>query len=537
MPRTAPATSYDEVPYAGDPYPASHPAHLKVVATLAGLSPARADRARVLELGCARGGNLIPMAVSHPGSSFLGIDNSAGQVATARTIIEALGLENILIRQQSILDAGDELGKFDYIICHGTYSWVAEPVREKILEIFARNLSENGVAYLGYNTYPGWRMRQVARELMVYHASRFEKPQERAFEARRVLELVAASAAMFDRAYASCLGAEVNSLRELSDSHLLHDHLEETNEPVYFHELVERAHAHGLKFVSEVQQSSLEPRCLPPQVLDGLRQRARDEIEFEQFLDFLINRKFRQSVFCHRALDPRREARIEELHGLEVAASQPMGAAPVQFQNERLLRAVLSSLAKVYPAQIPLGWLIDLACRGDAVETAIIQFAAATRDLAHAGQERAPDNRHVAGAGVEVELASDLLCCYKLKLVEIRAPGPPFVWKISDKPVASPLARYQARLGNTVTNLRHEAGQLNDVGRIVLQHLDGRHDRSALLDLLHESQRQGRLVLTQPRSTSSTDLTAVRPDEPREKLGLTLDRCLESLVRFALLIG
>ncbi len=110
MARTARATSYDEVPYAADPYPSSHPGHLAVVATLAGLSPASVCRWRVLELGCARGGNLIPMAVGLPGSSFVGIDSSAGQVATARGIIETLGLEQTIT--QSVMTTAD-LGHAD----------------------------------------------------------------------------------------------------------------------------------------------------------------------------------------------------------------------------------------------------------------------------------------------------------------------------------------------------------------------------------------------------------------------------------------
>src|SRR6185312_6025491 len=133
----APATSYDEVPYADDPYPSSHPGHLAVVAILAGLTPAPVESCRVLEVGCARGGNLIPMAVGLPGSSFLGIDSSAGQVAAARSAIEALGLENVAIECRNLVDLGDELGSFDYIIAHGVYSWVDAEARGRILGILA----------------------------------------------------------------------------------------------------------------------------------------------------------------------------------------------------------------------------------------------------------------------------------------------------------------------------------------------------------------------------------------------------------------
>jgi SAM-dependent methyltransferase len=164
-----PATSYDEVPYASDPYPQSHPDQLATVATLFGMAPAPVDRCRVLELGCARGGNLIPLALALPRSRFVGIDSSAHQVVAAREVIAALGLGNIEVSQRSILDVDAGFGSFDYIICHGTYSWVPSEVQDKILAVCARNLAPGGVAYVSYNTYPGWHLRGLVRDLLCYH--------------------------------------------------------------------------------------------------------------------------------------------------------------------------------------------------------------------------------------------------------------------------------------------------------------------------------------------------------------------------------
>src|SRR3954468_6323398 len=102
-----PRTSYDEVPYPSSPFPYTHPDHLAVVATLLGLSPARADRCRVLELGCASGGNLIPLAYTYPESTFLGIDLSVEQIRQGDAVREALGLGNVALGAMSILDVDD----------------------------------------------------------------------------------------------------------------------------------------------------------------------------------------------------------------------------------------------------------------------------------------------------------------------------------------------------------------------------------------------------------------------------------------------
>src|SRR5262249_17470429 len=74
-------SSYDEVPYPSRPYPQAPPDRLATVATLLGMRPAPADHCRVLELGCGSGGNLIPLALTLPESTFVGIDLSGEQVA------------------------------------------------------------------------------------------------------------------------------------------------------------------------------------------------------------------------------------------------------------------------------------------------------------------------------------------------------------------------------------------------------------------------------------------------------------------------
>src|SRR5688572_33293332 len=129
------------------------------------MRPPPAGEARVLELGCGTGGNLIPMALAMPGATFTGFDLSAVQIERAREAISALGLRNITVAQRNILDVGKDADGFDYIICHGVYSWVPENVQQRILAICRESLSKNGVALISYNTYPGWHLRESVREM------------------------------------------------------------------------------------------------------------------------------------------------------------------------------------------------------------------------------------------------------------------------------------------------------------------------------------------------------------------------------------
>jgi SAM-dependent methyltransferase len=510
-----PATSYDEVPYEDNPCRSSHPDNLATVAILSGLSPKPVNDCRVLELGCARGGNLIPMAFSLPRSHFVGIDSSPGQINEALDLIGALGLSNIKVESRSILDVDSALGTFDYIVCHGTFSWVSADVQEKILEICARNLAPSGIAYVSYNTYPGWHMVGLVREMMSYHVRRYDRPTERAAQARSLLQFMTTSALAYNPVYGGLLKAELDIIRDRPDAYLLHDHLETVNEPVYFHDFIDRAAAKGLQYVSEVQDSLIVPESLPYLAADGLRQLANDHLEFEQFADFVINRRFRQSVLCHSGAAVRRTVSTEGLDRLHVASRHQRPKVAVPFRNGHFLGVALHYLNEIWPrsASFPSLWQVVRK----RVETA------ATAE--------APVGRCEAG-----DLGSDLRRCYSLKLVELSTVPSSFVVEISEKPVASRLARLQAAAGNTVTNLRHEANQLGDFGRFVIRHLDGAHDRQAIRGLLSEALKAGRLSVPQTeRSAGGQPVGRERPVEV--VLEELVDRCLKKFARFALLVG
>src|SRR5258708_28374425 len=110
------------------------------MAALVGMKAAPGTRCRVLELGCARGGNIIPMALARPDSRFVGIDLSPRQIADALAVVRQLGLANVELRDIDILQVGKDFGTFDYILCHGVYSWVPPQVQERIMEVCRDNL-------------------------------------------------------------------------------------------------------------------------------------------------------------------------------------------------------------------------------------------------------------------------------------------------------------------------------------------------------------------------------------------------------------
>src|SRR5215218_9852340 len=224
------------------------------------------------------------MALDLPGARFVGIDLSPRQVQEGLATIEALGLRNIELEPLSLMDVGEDFGRFDYVICHGVYSWVPEAVQDRILEICARNLTTEGVAYVSYNTYPGWHARGLARDLMGFHVRRIASAKARATEARTILEGMVRVLPDPESAYGRILSREAGALRAASDSYVFHEHLEEENHPVYFHQFAERASRKGLSYFGEARSLGLF-EGISPEAREAIEGWSEDPLEREQYLD------------------------------------------------------------------------------------------------------------------------------------------------------------------------------------------------------------------------------------------------------------
>lgn len=188
--RSATAADYDSLPYESTPFAETHPAHLAALGRLFGLDCAAPQRCRVLELGCASGGNLIPLAWHLRQSQFVGVDLSPAQVEAGRALSHELGLDNLQLHAADILDFEPAGGPFDYVIAHGLYSWVPQAVRERILKLCAGHLAPHGIAYISYNTLPGWRMRGMLRDMLLYHIGDERRPQQRLERAGELFDLL-----------------------------------------------------------------------------------------------------------------------------------------------------------------------------------------------------------------------------------------------------------------------------------------------------------------------------------------------------------
>jgi SAM-dependent methyltransferase len=235
---------YDELPYDCLPLAQTHPSRLAALAQLFGLTAPAVETCRVLELGCGNGNNLIAMAAALPGARFTGIDLSAGQIATGQTLIGAAGLTNVELRHGDIAEVDHRDGTFDYIIAHGVYSWVPPEVRERVMAIARANLAPNGVAYVSYNTLPGWATNGTLRDMMMFQANSVDDSAGKLRAGREMLDFLAQS--IPESPYGALAREEISFLKQQPDEYIAHDHMGEVNHPVYFHQFAAHAAQHRL---------------------------------------------------------------------------------------------------------------------------------------------------------------------------------------------------------------------------------------------------------------------------------------------------
>ena len=251
--------AYTEVPYPGLAFPQTHPDRLALLAILHGLDPAPPDRARVLEVGCADGLNLVAMAGHSPGLTAVGfdlVDPALGRAAAAQ-----LGLANVTLEQADIAD-GRAWGEFDYVVAHGVYAWVPDAVRDALMALFARSLAPHGVAFVSYNALPGARLRTMLREMVLLHAGAATGLPERLDRARELYEFLAPWAENRPDAYGAVLATELERLRRLSKPVLAHDDLGERYEPVWLRDVAAHASRHGLRYLADAEPARAARR--PP---------------------------------------------------------------------------------------------------------------------------------------------------------------------------------------------------------------------------------------------------------------------------------
>lgn len=488
--------TYDDIPYPSYPFPYTRPEHLRTIGQLFGMTPPAIETARVLDIGCAEGGNMVNFAETYPKSYSLGVDLSKVQIDNGNTIIKALGFTNIELKAMSITDLDESVGKFDYIICHGVFSWVPDFVKDKILEITKKLLSPNGILFISYNTLPGWNMQKSIRDMMLFHANTFTGARDKFQQAKLFLDFVNESLEGTTTPYAKFLQEETKFLSVQNESYLIHEYLGEENAPFYFSKFMDMAAAYNLNYLGDSNLSTMYLGNLPAKASEKL-QAVNDIVRTEQYMDFINNRKFRTTILCHKDVPLNRNIELNKLKDfytvflivpavLENTIDLTNEKEIIGFHYNNSEQPILSTASPIMKAIFYVYF--------ENIGNPLSMEEIAKKAFAKLGKFEL--NTYIQ------ELSSIMAKLVLQGFIQLYSTKPATVVNISTKPKVSKLARYQAQHASTniefVTNHINSMVQLQLHEKFVLQLLDGKNTIEQIKNKITEIFIKGELIASGP---------------------------------------
>lgn len=451
---TTDANPYDTVAYPTAIFSQTRPDRLAASALLHGIAAADPATARVLEVGCGNGMNLLAMAAAAPGASFTGFDLAPTVIDRGQRRAAAAGMANVRLEVRDLVEAADELeGPFDYVIAHGLYAWVPESVREALFALIGRVLTPNGIAFVTYNTLPGGHFRMAVRDLMRHFIPADGDPATVLRTAREVLRQFAKPQPDDGVIMAAYRHQAACSLLQ-PDGLLFHDELSEHYHPQLHSAVVADAVRAGLNFLTDSGRGRFDDGFLPEGVLPDADVHAQI-VRLAQERDFMELRYFRRSLFVRAEAQARRTLEPGALRDLWISSQCKRDGDGWRGQEGS-----------------------EFEVKDDALATALDCLAQAR-----------PGRLSGAELGLDDDRLRSLLNLFDIGAIELHAGPAPFATSAPERPELSPLARAMIEEGlDTLCTLDHATVRIEDpVLRRFLVGLDGRRNAEGLHALAAES--------------------------------------------------
>jgi methyltransferase-like protein len=298
-------------------------------------------------------------------------------------------------------------------------------------------------------------------------------PRERVVQSRGLMKLLA-EAGRQDEIYGFLLRDQFERVKNLPDEVFIHDDLDEGSTAFFLYQVVEAAAREGLQYLADAEFPDPREYNCSPQIAGMLAQIPQDDIVTrEQYFDFVDGRAFRKGLFCHHDVALQRTVAPQSVRDYYLTTSvapaieeiDPSDRAVVEFKSalgavlrtdHRMSKAAIVTLAQAQPQAIAFA---------DLVERARTLLGGAAPDL----------------DGEMEAMTNVLFQAFRAGLVQLRREPARLTTAISERPQASPYARWQARTGPLVTNLVHSSVMLDDeVARRFVSLLDGTRDLKQL---------------------------------------------------------
>lgn len=349
--------AYDDVPYRSYPIEWTAPERLALTSMLhAGPRPPRDDY-RVLELGCGDGANLLALAYYRPYARFVGIDAAASRIALARSRQAELRLTNVEFVECDLRAAMPLLqGRFDYVIAHGVFSWIAPDARDALLALCAERVTPDGLSYLNYNTRPGWNIRAMVRDHLLAATTGASGLADRAAQAQALAARIVASLSAGPHPYGHLIANEFQFVVDGHRSYIAHEFLAEHNHAYWRSEFHALLRDWGLEIVADADFNHASGR-IDPELPKRLEEAQIGGPCPEDTLDLLSYRQLHSPILA-RAGARRRPIEDAEAAGLTMASClrpKPIDRAvstfvhPSGYEVDARDARVDTALRRLYP--------------------------------------------------------------------------------------------------------------------------------------------------------------------------------------------
>jgi SAM-dependent methyltransferase len=353
---------YREKGYPPMSHPSTDPAAVAVAARIGGLATPDPSRSRILEIGCATGHNLLPLAVRWPDSSFVGIDISEDAVNTANRRAEEAGLSNVRFVQGDLRTLGLEGENFGYIIAHGVFSWVDDDAKRALLDFCAAHLSPSGIAVISFNLSSGWEARlpvvQAVRRICAEH-------EVGVIRGLQILREVVSDEGIH---------SVIDDMLAKGEDVLGFDDFAPVNDPWPLDRFASACISRGLRWLGESDPAENVPSSLDDEARAGLSSLAADPLRMQMTADALAGRTFRSGVLCRH--DAPLDSRISAAIVLDLSVR--LSEKPLRIGHEAML-GFYETLRDFGPDCVPVRKVIDRMAAPDLPIVARGVFDAITR--------------------------------------------------------------------------------------------------------------------------------------------------------------
>jgi SAM-dependent methyltransferase len=373
-------SSYDATPFVSYPSPERTPARLWTIGRARELICPSPSCARVLEVGCSTGDLLLAQCELYPNATFIGIDPSTAQIEIAKQRVDQLKFKNIGFFSKRFQDFSDDKDGFDFIICHGVYSWIAEDEQKALLRFIKGNLSKSGVAYVSHNALPGWGVRQSVRELLRRSDFGEMTHEARIVRARELLELAKDALVDAYRPYGLQLKEEIERNLQRSDAFFVHELFAENTSGEWLSDVMTASKEVGLQYLGDAHPQRcqvFDPRF--EEIIPSLSAQVKSLPERAQYLDTLFPASFRGTLLAHEDAPLRESFQFEFLKESHlssplvyekdsVADNELLEFTMVPFYGPSeqviepkapVLKQILKSLSNAWPGTRPLRELLN----------------------------------------------------------------------------------------------------------------------------------------------------------------------------------